>query len=248
MEVVARDSSAVFRENRLTLPTLDFDRLPEGTARGIVERLRTRGISATGKDLTTDLGIPAFGVRLREGTPERPVVVHSARADLDPHAALLGALEEACPGHAGAGKRQEQLDAGVRIPRDDEALDSLRAFSLYHWHPDRVRHPAFWDERPLHPPPEPRASEGLDADVAEAVARLAARGYETVTVDLTPIDVAECGVSVVRTVVPGLCPITSRSDFPRRGGPRVHEAPVVMGVRAEPCRESRLNPYPLPFL
>ncbi len=248
MEVVERDSSVVFWENRLTLPTLDFDRLPKGTARGIVERLRARGISVTGKDLTTDLGIPAFGVRLREGTPERPVVVHAARADLDPHAALLGALEEACLGHAGAGKWQEQLDAGARIPHDDEVLDSLRDFSLYYWHPDRVRHLAFWDEGPLRPPPEPRSSEGLDADVTEAVARLAARGYETVTVDLTPIDVAECGVSVVRTVVPGLCPITLRSDFHRRGGPRVLEAPVAMGVRAEPRIESQLNPYPLPFL
>ncbi|WP_245600660.1 YcaO-like family protein [Streptomyces sulphureus] len=97
MEAVERDSSVVFRENRLTLPSLDFDRLPEGRARTIVERLGARGIPATGKDPTTDLGIPALGVRLREGTPERPVVVHSARADLDPHAALLGALEEACP-------------------------------------------------------------------------------------------------------------------------------------------------------
>ncbi|WP_019544460.1 hypothetical protein [Streptomyces sulphureus] len=68
------------------------------------------------------------------------------------------------------------------------------------------------------------------------------------TVDLTPIDVAECGVSLVRTVVPGLCPTTHRNDLHRRGNPRAHEAPAARGVRAEPRIDSQLNPYPLPFL
>ncbi|WP_405987037.1 hypothetical protein [Streptomyces sp. NBC_00872] len=59
---------------------------------------------------------------------------------------------------------------------------------------------------------------------------------------------AECGVSVVRTVVPGLCPLTLRSDFHRRGGPRVFTAPVAMGVRERSLTEDELNPFPLPFL
>lgn len=53
---------------------------------------------------------------------------------------------------------------------------------------------------------------------------------------------------MVRTVVPGLCPLTLRSDFHRRGGPRVFTAPVAMGVRERSLTEDELNPFPLPFL
>ncbi|MBM7171853.1 YcaO-like family protein [Streptomyces sp. G44] len=248
MESVERDASVVFWENRLVLPTLDLDRLPDGPARRIVERMRAQGVTVTAKDMTTDLGIPAVGVRFLRHTERRPVVTHSARADLDPHAALLGALEEGCLGWAGARLWQENLDAGETIPGPDDVLSSLKEFSLFYWAPDRLAHLAFWDEGPLRPVPAARPSAGLPGDVEEAVRRLAARGHEAVAVDITPVDVAECGVRVVRTVVPGLCPITLRSDFHRRGGPRVFKAPVAMGVRATPLTEAELNPLPLPFL
>ncbi|MER8070618.1 TOMM precursor leader peptide-binding protein [Streptomyces sp. NPDC094034] len=248
MEVVERDASVVFWENRLTLPSLDLTNLPDGVPRRIVDKLTAAGVAVTGKDLTTDLGIPAFAIRCQEDTERRPVTVHAARADLDPHAALLGALEEACLGRAGAATWQKELDAGARIPAADAALDTLRDFSLYYWDHDRARHLEFWHDGPSRPVPPPRPSQGFQTDVDEAVRRLAARGYEAISVDITPIDVAECGVSVVRSLVPGLCPITLRSDFHRRGGPRVFHAPVAMGVRTTPLGEDDLNPLPLPFL
>ncbi|MEV0038461.1 YcaO-like family protein [Streptomyces sp. NPDC050804] len=244
LEIVERDSAIVFWENRLTLPSLDLARLADGPARRIIDRVTADGATVICKDLTTDLGIPAVAVRFAEGTPDRPVVVHTARADLDPHAALLGALEEACLCRTGAGIWLAEEE----IPGPDAVLSSLSEFSLYYCSPDRQHHLAFWDEGPLHPVPPARPTGGLRADVDEAVRRLAGRGYETITVDITPVDVAECGVSVVRTVVPGLCPLTLRSDFHRRGGPRVFTAPVAMGVRERSLTEDELNPFPLPFL
>ncbi|MEV0374177.1 YcaO-like family protein [Streptomyces sp. NPDC050636] len=244
MEIVERDATLVFWENRLTLPGLDLTRLPDGPARRIVERITAEGATVTCKDLTTDLGIPAVAVRFAEGSAERPVVIHAARAGLDPHAALLGALEEACLCRTGAGIWLEEAE----IPAADAALSSLSEFCLYYCAPERQHHLAFWDDGPVSPVPDARPAGALQDDVAEAVRRLAARGHETITVDITPVDVAECGVSVVRTVVPGLCPLTLRSDFHRRGGPRVFTAPVAMGVRETALTEDQLNPMPLPFL
>ncbi|MFE4022768.1 TOMM precursor leader peptide-binding protein [Streptomyces sp. NPDC059101] len=244
MESVERDATLVFWENRLTLPSLDLTGLPDGPARRIVDRITAEGATVTCKDLTTDLGVPAVAVRFAEGTAERPVVVHAARADLDPHTALLGALEEACLCRTGAGIWLEEGE----VPPADAALSSLSEFCLYYCAPERQQHLAFWADGPRHPLPAPRPAGSLQDDVAEAVRRLAARGHEAIAVDLTPIDVAECGVSVVRTVVPGLCPLTLRSDFHRRGGPRVRHAPVAMGVRATALTEDQLNPWPLPFL
>ncbi|MFI0240223.1 YcaO-like family protein [Streptomyces sp. NPDC016845] len=248
MEAVERDATVLFWANRLTLPTLDLDALPEGPARDLVVRVRAQGVSVMAKDLTTDLGIPAVGVRFLRHTGRRPVTTHAARADLDPQAALLGALEEGCLGWAGARLWQEHLDDGEGIPGPDDVLTTLKQFSLYYWAPDRVRHLAFWDEGPVRAAAAARPGAGFPADVAEGIQRLARRGYEAVAVDITPVDVAECGVTVVRTVVPGLCPITLRSDFHRRGGPRVFEAPVAMGARSIPLSEEELNPLPLPFM
>ena len=250
MELVERDATVVFWHNRLALPTLDLCALPaDSEARRIVDRVTATGARVTCKDLTTDLGVPAVAVRFAE-IPEagenggRPVVVHAARADLDPHAALLGALEEACLCRTGAGIWLEDEE----IPPLDAHLSSLSEFALYYCAADRLRHLSVWDEGPVRAMPAPVPSRGLERDVEEAVRRLDACGYETVTVDLTPVDVAECGVSVVRTLVPGLCPITLRSDFHRRGGPRVFQAPVAMGLRDRALTEDELNPWPLPFL
>ncbi|MFF4607314.1 YcaO-like family protein [Streptomyces sp. NPDC001339] len=244
MESVERDATLVFWENRLTLPSLDLTRLPDGPARRIVERISAQGATVSAKDLTTDLGIPAVAVRFAERTAQRPVVIHAARAGLDPHAALLGALEEACLCRTGAGIWLEEAE----IPPADAALSSLSEFCLYYCAPERQHHLAFWDDGPLNPLPDARPAGTPRDDVAEAVRRLADRGHETIAVDITPIDVAECGVTVVRTVIPGLCPLTLRSDFHRRGGPRVFTAPVAMGVRDTPLTEDQLNPMPLPFL
>ncbi|HLL32960.1 MAG TPA: YcaO-like family protein, partial [Streptomyces sp.] len=244
LEVVERDAAIVWWENRLALPTVDLDGLGDGPARQVLARLSEAGVQVSCKDLTTDLGIPAAAVRLIEERPGQVGVAHAARADMDMHAAVLGALEEACLVQAG-------IDFWLKeksIPEPDQVLSELEDFCLYYCAPDRLHHLAFWDDGPLRPLPPARPGRvSSHTDLQEAVGRLAAAGYEAITVDITPIDVAECGVSVVRTVVPGLCPLTLDSRFRRRGGPRVFQAPVAMGVRTTPLTEDDLNPLPLPF-
>jgi ribosomal protein S12 methylthiotransferase accessory factor len=244
LEVVERDSVSIFWENRLALPTLDLRELTAGPAAAVVERLSAAGVQVTCKDLTTDLGIPAVFVRYVEGPADRPVVAHATRADLDLHEALLGALEEADLCRTGL---QTWL-AERSIPDVDQIRLDRPDFYTYYCAPGRLSLVPFWDEGPLRPLPAPRpAPASPEAAVDEVVRRLSARGYEPIAVDITPVDVAECGVRVVRSVVPGLCPITLRRDFHRRGGRRLYEAPVRMGLRAAPLTEDELNPYPLPL-
>ncbi|MEU9790109.1 TOMM precursor leader peptide-binding protein [Streptomyces sparsogenes] len=244
LEVVERDAVAVFWENRLALPTLDLGGLTGGPAAAIVERLTAAGVQVLCKDLTTDLGIPAVSVRYVEGPADRPVVAHATSAHLDLHGALLGALEEADLCRTGLRSWLAERD----IPGVDDIELDRSDFYTYYCGPGRLSLVPFWDEGPLRPLPAPSpAPASHQAAVEEVVRRLAARGYEPIAVDITPVDVAECGVRVVRSVVPGLCPITLRRDFRRRGGRRLYEAPVRMGLRAAPLTEDELNPYPLPL-
>ncbi|MER8226101.1 TOMM precursor leader peptide-binding protein [Streptomyces sp. NPDC094143] len=244
LEVVERDAVSIFWENRLTLPTLDLGGLTEGPAAAIVGRLTAAGVQVMCKDLTTDLGIPAVSVRYVEGPEERPMVAHATSAHLDLHGALLGALEEADLCRTGLGSWLAERE----IPDVDATKMDRADFYTYYCAPGRLSLVPFWDQGPLRPLPTPRStSASPEASVEEVVRRLSARGYEPIAVDITPVDVAECGVRVVRSVVPGLCPLTLRRDFRRRGGRRLYEAPVRMGLRTTPLAEEELNPYPLPL-
>lgn len=247
-ELIERDAFIVFWENKLTMPTLDIGSMgdsPEDapTIRMLVE-LTTQGVEVSCKNVTTDLAIPAVAVRLLWHTTNGPRVVHASRANLDIRAAVRGALEEACWCKSAVPAALEE--GGV--PAADAILNSPEDFAAYYCAADRLAMLAFWNTGTVHPvtaaPPMPTSH---DAELNEVVGRLADAGHDPIAVDITPIDVAEHGVRVVRTIAPGLCPLTLRSDFRRRGGARVYQAPVRMGVRAQPLSESELNPHPLPL-
>ena len=241
LEVVERDAFAIYWYNRLRAPSLDLDGLPPGAVRTVVERMRLRGIEVIAKDITTDLGIPTILLQGRLTTPERPIVLHSSRSALDTGEALLGACEELELGFC-------QIDGLLRtraVPEDGVTLGHMWDFYLYYCRADRAELLDWTREGPLQQvPPSRRPSE---SDVDEIVARLAAAGHRPVAVDITPIDVAECGVSVVRSIVPGLQPVVFSQKFRHLGGRRVFEAPVRMGLREHPLGEQELNPLPLPM-
>ncbi|MFE6611174.1 YcaO-like family protein [Amycolatopsis sp. NPDC057786] len=76
-------------------------------------------------------------------------------------------------------------------------------------------------------------------------ARVEARGFEVISVDLTTCDVAAAGFHAAHTLVPGLV-----SNFPAGspfwGNGRIAEAAVALGWRDEPLAEHELNVFPLP--
>lgn len=75
--------------------------------------------------------------------------------------------------------------------------------------------------------------------------RIESRGYEIIYVDITSPDVASTGLSVVRTIVPGLIP-NFPAAFPYLGNRRLQDAPIELGWTKEPLDESALNYFPLP--
>ncbi|PSL52299.1 ribosomal protein S12 methylthiotransferase accessory factor [Saccharothrix carnea] len=244
LEVVERDAAAVFWYNRLAAPTLDTASLPAGPALVVLERLRARGVDVIAKDVTTDLGIPVVMAMGLLETPERPVALFGYRADPDPHACLHGALQELDHVFRMYWRSQSlgSAPAAVDVPRD------IWDFATYYCHPRRLPALDFLREGPVRPLPDPAATHPSDAEaVTRLVERLAAAGYRPLAVDITPVDVAECGVTVVRAVVPGLQPVAFSTTFRRLGGPRLYQAPVRMGLRDRPLTEDEMNPEPLPM-
>jgi ribosomal protein S12 methylthiotransferase accessory factor len=244
LEVIERDAVAIFWYNRLTVPTLDWQSLPPGPARTVLERIRSRGIELLAKDITTDIGIPAVVVLGRIQTPERPVALCGFRADLDPYACLLGAAEEL----------EHVVSMYWRFTKRGGVLDvtaepsDIWDFATYYCHASRASVLDFMYGGPLRPVPS-RTSEPLSdaAAITHILDRLSVSKYHPIAIDITPVDVAESGVSVVRTLIPGLQPISFNPQFRHLGGRRVYEAPVRMGLRDTELAEHELNSYPAPL-
>ncbi|XYH93747.1 YcaO-like family protein [Sorangium sp. So ce1128] len=95
--------------------------------------------------------------------------------------------------------------------------------------PDRA-----WESVPSLPS---RSIESLHA-------RVAAAGYEVISVDVTTRDVAAFGLHVVRTLVPGLV-ANFPAAFPQWGRARIQNAGIALGWRDRPYDEHELNVFPL---
>ncbi|MFL5703648.1 MAG: TOMM precursor leader peptide-binding protein [Ktedonobacteraceae bacterium] len=242
-EIIERDAFVIFWENALTAPTLDFDTLPQGPSWDIIEQCQADGIKIICKLITTDIGVPAVVVHCVQWTEEGPLVAFSSRANLNFARCLQGSLEELM--QCREGTRSWIKKDGV--PPDGKPLRQMQDFFTYYSREDRLEYLSFMYEGPVVPAPHSEADyPTATAAVREVVKRLDRRGYETIVVDITPVDVAACGTSVIRSIVPGLQPVTFNRNFRHLGGRRLYEAPVWMGLRSQSLQEDQLNPHPMP--
>ena len=247
LEVIERDGAAIYWYNKLRTPTLDLSSLPDGSVRTILARISGRGVQLLAKDITTDIGIPTVMLlgRLVSETGS-PIALCGFRAELDLYAALLGAAQEL--DHLLAMSARSLQHRGPHVPDPTAEPRDIWDFATYYCHRDRIGLLDFMGEGPIRPAPDKPSPSGTHADaVDQIVTRLVAAGYDPVAVDITPIDVAECGVSVVRTVVAGLQPVSFHRTFRHLGGRRVFQAPVRMGLSERPLLEDELNPDPIPL-
>ncbi|MEM8960176.1 MAG: YcaO-like family protein, partial [Acidobacteriota bacterium] len=77
--------------------------------------------------------------------------------------------------------------------------------------------------------------------------RLAAADLEIIVVDLTPPEIHDLGLTVVKVLVPGTYPMNFDSRWPHFGGKRIATAPVTAGLRAHPLGIESFERFPHPF-
>ncbi|HYG87994.1 MAG TPA: YcaO-like family protein [Azospirillum sp.] len=219
-EVVERDASTLWR---LLSPAeqdatrIDLSTVTDPHCRGLLDRFDAAGVDVGAWEITSDVGLPAFLVRIvpREDSPQhtvRPAVgmgCHVAR-----EVALSRALTEAAQSRltfiAGArddmprAEYQKHLDAALH----DRWKSAIRAQSGGR---DFATCPTC-------------CGRTIEDDLGCQLARLEAVGIdEVVAIDLTK---PEFGIPVVRVVIPGLEGIDESPDY-------------LLGLRAQGALENR---------
>nr|WP_062330547.1 TOMM precursor leader peptide-binding protein [Herbidospora sakaeratensis] len=230
MEVVERDSVALWWYNRLRMPAVDLDAFADPWLDRLREVYAGLGREVWALDVTADFGLPAFVAvsRRTDGPPED--VMLGFGAHFGAAAALSRALTEL----------NQFLPAvtpgpGPRYAVTDPALVSWwRTATIEtdpHLLPDRAA-----------PPTRPGthadlSGPDLGADVATLAALAEARGLDVLVLDQTRPDV---GLPVVKVVVPGM-----RHFWARFAPGRLFDVPVELGRLPARTPEDALNPVPL---
>jgi ribosomal protein S12 methylthiotransferase accessory factor len=232
LELVERDSVALWWYNRVRRPGVDVDSFGEpylGELRAFLAR-RHRDLWVL--DLTSDLGIPVFAALSRRTDGAAEQILFGFGAHLDARVALLRAVTEMNQMLGPVLDVPDDAPPGGHIT-DKDTLDWLRTATV-------ANQPYL---APLDGPPTTVSScaacgsNDLKDDVLACQALVERLGMEMLVLDQTR---PEIGMPVVKVIVPGL-----RHFWPRLGPGRLYDVPVRLGWLPAPLTEEQVNPIPM---
>jgi ribosomal protein S12 methylthiotransferase accessory factor len=230
LELVERDSVALWWYNRLRRPGVDLGSFGDPYLHRLTEYLRRRQRDLWALDLTADLQIPAFVAlsRRTEGPAER--IMMGFGAHLDARLALLRAVTELNQMLAWVWNAEGETPSLGRID-DPETVHWLQTATLAN-QPYLVPDGA---APPRKAADYPRSwADDLRDDVLACQALVERQGLEMLVLDQTRADI---GMPVVKVIVPGL-----RHFWARFAPGRLYDVPVRLGWLPRPLTEEQLNP------
>ncbi|MDT9276474.1 MAG: TOMM precursor leader peptide-binding protein [Limnospira sp. PMC 737.11] len=229
LELVERDSVALWWYNRLRRPAVDLSSFDEPYFLELQQFYAENDRDLWVLDLTADLGISAFaGVSRRKvGNSERLILGFGAH--LDPTIAILRALTEVNQLGLELDKvPDDQLDGDAKRWLLEATLENQPYLA-----PDAAQPLKTMQDYPK------RWGNDIREDVTTCVEIVRAAGLETLVLDQTRPDI---GLNVVKVIVPGL-----RHFWSRFGPGRLYDVPVQLGWRETPTLETEMNPMAMPF-
>jgi ribosomal protein S12 methylthiotransferase accessory factor len=232
LELIERDSVALWWYNRVRRPGVDLDGFGEPYFERLQAFLASQGREFWALDLTSDLGIPVFASLTRRTTGQTEEIVLGFGAHLEARVALLRAVTEmnqmlSSPLVEGEGQKGGDQDM------DPETAHWLRTATT-------ANQPYL---RPAGGPPRTAQSylqlwaDDVAEDVRACQALVERAGLEMLVLDQTR---PEVGLPVAKVIVPGL-----RHFWARFAPGRLYEIPVRLGWLSRPLAEEELNPIPM---
>lgn len=239
-EVIERDSIALTWLQRIPWPRLEIDwndpRLSE-----FAERHQRSNVQVDIFDATTDVGVPTF--YSLERTEHHPTLAQlvMCNTSLDPIDSIAKMLREAASSRIA-------LQSMRSLPDSVDDYTNVFHGAVDLGRPEQSGQFAFLDAsngtRKVSDVPNQNTG-GSDTDLDLIVGRLAKAGYEALAVEVSTDEARDVGFRVVRTIVPGLMPLSFVHRARYLGHPRLYEAPARLGYPV--FDEPHLNHQPQPF-
>ncbi len=234
MELIERDSIAIWWYNRLSRPGVDITTFDESYFQQLLDYYKSLDRQLWVIDVTSDLNIPSFAAisrRLHHGTED---IVLGFGTHVDAKIAISRALTEV-----------NQILWSVLTSKKDGKTQYpplCDPLALQWWQTATIStHPYLCPDTQIklktasdYPG---QWSLNLLEDIISCRKTIESKGLEMLVLDATRPDI---GLNTVRVIVPGL-----RHFWNRLGPGRLYDVPVRMGWFKEALTEDRLNPFPL---
>ncbi|MEQ8999722.1 MAG: TOMM precursor leader peptide-binding protein [Coleofasciculus sp. B1-GNL1-01] len=234
MELVERDSVALWWYNRIQRPKVDLESFDDPYFYQLNEYYQSLHRELWVLDITSDLNIPVFAAISRRCDRAVEDIILGYGAHFDPKIAIQRALTEV----------NQILPSVLRANADGSTLYNPGAdpMALDWWKMATVAN------QPYLVADETRAvkvqsdypqvwSDDLKDDVIRCQQIVKNRGMELLVLDQTRPDI---GLKVVKVIVPGM-----RHFWKRLGSGRLYQVPVELGWLKAPLPENQLNPFPM---
>lgn len=229
LELVERDSIAIWWYNRIRRPAVDLSTFDEPYFVDLQQFYQQINRELWVLDVTADLGIPAFAgfSRRTVGTSERISIGFGAH--LDPTIAILRALTE-------VSQVGLELDKIPDDKLDGESKDWMLNVTVEN-HPWLAPDPSQGVKTAQDYPKS--WTDDIYTDVMNCVKTAQTYGLEVMVLDQTRPDI---GLNVVKVIVPGM-----RTFWTRFGPGRLYDVPVKLGWLDAPLCEAEMNHTNIPF-
>ena len=240
-EVIERDAVALTWLQRLSLPKIEFDHVPDWLRPYIAPRPDAY-FERHFFDATTNLAVPTiYAVETARGESSVSTLVACA-TDIDPGRAVAKTVCDLS---------SHRLAVELERPLPNDPWMFTKSFEgctfmarpehqgAFRFLLNSARRRCFSD---LYVPVD-LSDEG--AQLAWVLGRLASCDMEAYAVDLSPDEALTAGLHVVRTLIPDLMPVSFRLPVRYLAHPRLYEAPRTMRYPVYP--EEEVNAWPQPF-
>jgi ribosomal protein S12 methylthiotransferase accessory factor len=233
LELVERDSVALWWYNRVSRPGIDMNSFDEPYLQELADCLSSHRREMFVVDLTSDLQIPVFAAWSRNTGPGSEQIILGFGAHLDARIALLRAVTE----------MNQMLSYLLQAPLDKGRQEHVTDRETVEW----LKTATAKNQPYLLPAPgaalrtaadyERTQTHDVALDVRAGQALVERLGLEMLVLDQTR---PEIGLPVVKVIVPGL-----RHFWARFAPGRLYDAPVRLGWLENPLAEKDLNPIPM---
>ncbi len=251
LEVIERDAFMITYLNRLSPPRLDLRALAADPHIGhILGRLSRYNLEPVVLLLPTDFSpVNVVAVAIFDHTGIGPALTMGAKADLNLHTAILGALTEA------VSVRHSFRDVAP-LPDDFPTAHIHRNERIRYWFKtDRLSHIEFIKQGPVKtitpiPPHIDRSDVGAfeihcQEQLHIITNLLKKNACDMYWADLTTNTVRhESSLNVIFAMSPQLQPLFLRENLPETGGERLRSVPEKLGYQS--AKEFNSVPHPFP--
>lgn len=234
MELVERDSVALWWYNRVRKPAVDLDSFDDPYFQALKTYYQTLNRELWVLDITSDLEIPTFAAISRRSDREAEDIILGYGTHFDPAIAIQRALTEL-----------NQILPSVLSTHADgstQYVSPVNPLAIEWWKTATLeRDPYLVADKNIAPKGSadyPQLwSDDLREDIVNCKQIVAKQGMEMLVLDQTRPDI---GLKVVKVIVPGM-----RHFWKRLSPGRLYEVPCKMGWIEKPLTEARLNPFPM---